>query len=194
MWNNVSGGDPSVAMALLFPKVPCVIVNTGGNYPWAWRQINKLQHKGITVIAISSHQGGYPTYFDYLWKSNKIPFFKGCCHRGKEMHLDRFYKTIPGTVIVNVGFLKGEEKRAERLARKNTKKRKFNFPMLTYTREQCVKILKINGLNSNPKTGCWFCPKQPNPPDWAIKAIISEEGQAERARVRGLTRTPSELK
>lgn len=190
MWNNISGGDCSTAMALLNPKVPCVIVNTGGNYPWAWRQIEKLRKKRITIITLSSSQQGYPTYFDYVWKSNKIPFFKGCCERGKDRHLDRFYKTIPGHVTVNVGFIKGEESRAERLARLNTKKRKFNFPMLTYTREQCEKILKKNGFDSVPRTGCWFCPKQDNPPEWAIKAIISKEGQEMRARSRGLVDTP----
>ena len=29
MWNNISGGDCSVAMALLNPDVPCVFVVTG---------------------------------------------------------------------------------------------------------------------------------------------------------------------
>jgi len=188
MWNNISGGDCSTAMALLFPAHPCVIVITGGNYPQALRQVNQLQQEGHTVIALSSFQGGYPTYFDYLWKSNKIPFYMGCCHRGKDMHLDRFYKTIPGRQVVNIGFIKGEETRAERLSRKNTKKRVFNFPMLEYTREQCEKIIRSKGLEPiGTKTGCWFCPKQPNPPDWAIKAIISEEGQAMRAISRGLS-------
>jgi len=187
LWNHISGGDCSTAMALLFPKVPCVIALTGGDYPQALRQINQLQQKGHTIIAIASMQGGYQSYFDYLWKSNKIPFFKGCCSRGKEMHLDRFHKTIPGTSIVNIGFIKGEEGRAERLSRQDTKKRKFNFPMLSYTREQCEKIIRSNSMEPlKSRTGCWFCPKGDNPPEWAIKAIISPEGQAMRAEARHL--------
>jgi len=189
MWNNISGGDCSTAMALRFPKVPCVIVNTGGNYPQALRQVHKLQQRRHTIIMLSSFQEGYLTYFDYVWKRNKIPFYVSCCHRGKEMHLDRFYKALPGDHVVNIGFIKGEERRAERLSRHNTKKRKFNFPMLDFTREQCEKFIRAKRMEPiGDKTGCWFCPKQPNPPEWAVKGIISDEGQAERARVRKLKR------
>lgn len=53
-WNNLSGGVCSSAMALMFPKVPNVIVNTGGNYPWAWRNVHKLRRMGIKVIVLSS--------------------------------------------------------------------------------------------------------------------------------------------
>ena len=185
MWNNISGGACSSAMALLFPKIPCVIVNTGGNYPWAWKNVHKLQKKRIKVTVISSFQEGYPTYFDYIWKTNRIPFYRGCCYRGKELHLNKFYNTLHGKQIVNVGFCKGEERRAAFLKKQDTKHRIFNFPVLEYTREQLEKVCKTNSLEVK-KTGCWFCPKQPNPPEWAVKAIISPEGQAERARVRGL--------
>ena len=187
MWNNISGGDCSIAMALLNPDVPCVFVVTGGAHPSALKNINELQHRGHAVIALSSFQGGYNTYFDYLWKCNKIPFYNGCCHRGKDMHLDRFYNTIPGKSTINIGFIEGEEHRAERLKAKDTLKRRFNFPMLTFTREQCEKVIRSNGMTPiGHQTGCWFCPKGDNPPEWAIKGIISPEGQAERARLRSL--------
>ncbi len=187
MWNNISGGDCSVALALLNPDVPCVFVVTGGANPLALRNINQLQQKGHTVIALSSMQGGYNTYFDYLWKCNKIPFYNGCCYRGKDWHLDRFYNIIPGPVTVNIGFIQGEDHRARRLAEKNTDKRKFNFPMLTFTREQCEKVIKAHDMKPiGYQTGCWFCPKGDNPPEWAIKGIISPEGQAERAKLRAL--------
>jgi hypothetical protein len=167
MWNNLSGGVCSSAMALLFPKVPNVIVNTGGNYPWAWRNVHKIRNKRIKVIVLSSMVKSYPTYFDYIRKEKLMPFYMSCCDKAKEKHLDQFYITLPGRQTVNVGFCEGEEKRAERLSKKDTKWRKFNFPVLEYPREHLKKIVLKAGLDAK-RTGCWFCPKQENPPKWAV--------------------------
>lgn len=154
-------------MALMYPKIPNVIVNTGGNYPWAWRNVNKLRQNGIKVIVLSSFNNGHPTYFEYLRKEDLKPFYVSCCHRAKDRHLDYFYNTIPGKQVVNIGFIKDEEKRAARLEKKNTKHRVFNFPMLDYDRETLEKFVLDRGYDAK-KTGCWFCPKQPNPPKWVL--------------------------
>lgn len=188
MWNHVSGGDCSVAMALKYPKINCVSVITGGGHPLALRNLNELQHRGHRIIFLSSFQGGYNTYFDYLWKGNKIPFYKGCCYRGKEMHLERFYSALPGVHTSNIGFVQGEEDRAKRLKEQETKRHKFNFPILDYTREECEKLIRAKGMKPiGHPSYCWFCPKGDNPPEWAVNGIISEEGQAMRAVSRGLT-------
>ena len=99
-----------------------------------------------------------------------MPFYVSCCYKAKEMHLDRFYRSV-APAIVNVGFCKGEEKRAERLSKKSTNWRKFNFPMLKYTRDECEKINQSHGIEAI-SSYCWFCPKGPDPPEWAIKQII----------------------
>jgi len=177
IWNELSGGVCSTAQALLFPKIPNVIVNTGGNLPTAWRTVNQLRKKRITIITLSSAVQGYPTYYDYIRKNGLVPFYVSCCEKGKERHLNRFFKTI-GPVTVNVGFTKGEEARAERLKKKNCKWYKFQFPMLKYTREQCEKILRFHDIQAS-KTGCWFCPKGPNPPRWAVEPL---EARALKAR------------
>ena len=167
MWNNYSGGVCSTAMALIYPKIPNVIVNTGGNYPWAWRNVHKLRQERHKVIVLSSFVQGYPTYFEYIRKNELMPFYMTCCSKAKDMHLDYFYNTIPGKQVVNIGFIKGEERRAERLAEKNTRHRIFNFPMLDYERDTLVKFIEDRGYIAK-KTGCWFCPKQENPPEWVL--------------------------
>lgn len=164
VYNNLSGGVGSTAQALRFPKIPNVMVNTGGNKRQAWRTVQQLRRKRIMVIVLSSAVGGYATYYEYLMNGGLMPFYRSCCDKAKEEHLDRFYRVV-APVIVNVGFTKGEEKRAKRLAKKNTSWRKFAFPMLDFTREQCEKILRVKKVEAK-STYCWFCPKGPNPPPW----------------------------
>ena len=169
VWNNLSCGVISTAQALIFPKITNVMVNTGGNKKTAWKTHNQLQHKRIRIIVLSSAVGGYGSYYEYVKAEGLMPFYMSCCYKAKEMHLDRFYRAV-APAIVNVGFCKGEEARAERLTKKNTRWRKFQFPMLDYTRGQCEKILKANDVQA-VSSYCWFCPKGPNPPEWAVKSL-----------------------
>lgn len=157
VYNSVSGGTCSTAMALVNPKFPNVIVNTGGNLPEAWENIYRLQKKRLTIIVLNSFVQGYPTYYDYIKNEKLKPFYKSCNHKAKRLHMDRFYKTI-APCTVNIGLIKGEEDRAEEFENHNGIR--YNFPMLSFTREQCEKILKANDLKII-KTGCWFCAKQP---------------------------------
>lgn len=182
MWNNLSCGEASTAQALLFPKITNVMVNTGWNKPQAWRTHNQLQHKRIRIIVLSSAVAGYATYYDYVRKEGLVPFYVSCCYKAKEMHLDRFYRAV-APAIVNVGFCKGEEDRAERLAKKNTKWRKFNFPMLKYTKEQCRKIMKAHDVEAT-SSYCWGCPKGPNPPKWVTDPLEARAFSA-RAKAKG---------
>ena len=119
--------------------------------------------------------------YDYIFKNKLMPFYKSCCDKAKHSHLERFFRAI-GPVIINVGFSEGEERRAQRLAKKKTKWFSFNFPMLGFSREQCEKILRAHKVEAR-KTGCWFCPKQPNPPEWAIKNIINHPGKRYEAMI-----------
>ena len=183
MWNNLSCGEASTAQALLFPKITNVMVNTGWNKPQAWKTHNQLQHRRIRIIVLSSAVGGYGTYYDYIRKQGLMPFYVSCCYKAKEMHLDRFYRAV-APAVVNVGFCKGEEDRAERLATKNTKWRKFNFPMLKYTKEQCRKINKAHNIDAI-SSYCWGCPKGPNPPDWVTDPLKARALSA-RAKAAGL--------
>jgi len=195
MWNELSGGVCSTAMSIATgKKVPNVTVNTGGNYPWALRRMHKLTQDGYKVIMLSSFTEGYATYFDYIRKNELMPFYVSCCAKAKENHLNKFFNNIPGRHTVNVGFIMGEEKRADNLVDNHqTKKIRFNFPMLSYNRIQCEKLLRGSGFTpdkpENPvgqqffKSGCWFCPKQDNPPEWVktkmmglIKRPLSNEG------------------
>ena len=196
IWNEVSGGVCSTAMAIVLgKKVPNVTVNTGGNYPWALRRMHKLTQDGYKVIMLSSFTEGYPTYFDYIRKNELMPFYVSCCAKAKENHLNKFFNNLGHTrIIANVGFIEGEEKRADRLVDNHqTKRIRFNFPMLSYNRIQCEKMLRSNGFEpdkpENPvgqqffKSGCFFCPKQDNPPEWVktkmrklINRPLSNEG------------------
>ncbi|MHA2054540.1 MAG: hypothetical protein ACW99F_13170 [Candidatus Hodarchaeales archaeon] len=183
IWNNLSCGVKSTAMALKFPKITNVMVNTGGNKIHSWKTHNQLQHKRIRIIVLSSAVGGYPTYYDYIRVNGLVPFYVSCCYKAKEMHLDRFYRAV-GPAIVNVGFIKGEEDRATRLSKKNTSWRKFNFPMLDYTQEQCEKILRANDVQAQ-SSFCWYCPKGENPPKWATDPLEAKALQA-RSQAKGL--------
>lgn len=149
VYNSISGGTCSSAMALIH-RNPSVIVNTGGNPPEAWINIHLLQRKRIPIIVLSSFTQGYPTYYDYIKNEKLKPFYKSCNHKAKRIHLDRFYKSV-SPVTVNIGLIKGEEDRVT--AFKNTNSIRYRFPMLTFTREQCEKILRVHGL-SVIKTGC----------------------------------------
>jgi len=158
-WNSVSGGNCSVAMALLHPKNPCLIVNTGGNLDEALNQIYELQKRRHTIIVLSSFQQGYPTYYDYIKKEKLKPFYRSCNHKAKRQHMDRFFKAV-APVTVNIGLTKGEEGRAE--AFNSNWKVRYRFPMLSYTREQCEKIIRSKGMTPlETRSGCYFCGKQP---------------------------------
>ena len=156
-FNSISGGIYSTVMALLFPKVPCVIVNTGGNYPSAWETIHQLKNKGIKIIVLSSPNKEFPTYYEYIKAENLKPFYKSCSDKAKQRHLNNFFKIV-GPAYINIGITKEEKKRIENFKNKNWAI--YCFPMLKYTREQCEKILRTNGVTAH-KTGCWFCGKQP---------------------------------
>ena len=164
-FNNISGGVCSSAMALLYPKIPCVIVDTGANYPEVWKTINQLRHKRIRIITLGSAIHDYSSYYDFVEKNHKKPFYTSCSEWAKQRHLDRFYKTI-SPVTVNIGYIKGEENRAEQANKYSTKSVRYNFPMLNYTREECIKIINKHNIITAPKTGCWFCGKK-KPEDWA---------------------------
>lgn len=159
VWNNVSGGTPSVAMALLHPKNPCLVMNTGANLPEAWQQIYELQKRGHKIIVLSSFQGGYPTYYEYIKNKDLLPFYSSCSYRAKIWHWEKFFNTIaPNTV--NIGLIKGEEKRLEEF--NSTWKIRYLFPMITYTRKMCEKILrKYDMIPLETRSGCWFCGRQP---------------------------------
>lgn len=172
MWNNLSCGVGSTAQALILPKIPNVMVNTGGNKGHAWKTHKQLQSKGYTIIVLGSAIGGYPDYYHYLKNEGLMPFYTSCCDKAKDRHLDRFYHALPGLQTVNVGFHKGKEKRARRLARKNRPWRVFNFPMLKYTREECNKILSSHGVTAK-STYCSFCAKGPNPPAWVTDPLLA---------------------
>lgn len=179
-WNEISGGSPSVAMAIITTrKTPNVTVWTGGGLPWALKRMWRLRQLKYKVIMLSSFTAGYSTYFDYIRKNDLKPFYMSCCDKAKERHLNHFFNALTGQILVNVGFIKGDERRAERL-RKNhtTKKISFSFPVLDLTRADCEQVLIDHGFKpDNPeadlgerfkKTGCHFCPKQPNPPKWVL--------------------------
>lgn len=157
IYNSVSGGTCSSAMALIYPKFPCVIVNTGGNLPEAWKNIYRLQKKRIKIIVLSSFTQGYPTYYDYIKNEKLKPFYRSCSHKAKQVHMNRFYKAI-APCTVNIGLIKGEKNRTKKF--KNHHGIRYNFPILNFTRKQCEKIIRYNGLKVI-KSGCWFCAKQP---------------------------------
>jgi len=164
IFNNVSGGVCSTAMALLYPKIPCIVVNTGANYPEAWRAIKQLQDRGHKIIVLSSFIGGYPTYYEYIKGEELIPFIVSCSYKAKQSHLNKFYNAI-GPVTVNVGITADEEQRTAAFT--DSKMIKYNFPLVThgYTREMCETILDKYGVKAR-KSGCWFCGKQPKK-SWA---------------------------
>ena len=185
VWNELSGGVCSTAMAIVTgKKVPNVMVNTGGNYPWALKRTHKLIKDRYKVIVLSSFTEGYATYFDYIRKNELMPFYVSCCAKAKDRHMNKFFNNLGHSrVNVNVGFIEGEEDRAERLVENHqTKRIRFHFPMLSYNRIQCEKLLRGAGFKPNApqnpvgqqffKSGCFFCPKQPNPPEWVKSKMV----------------------
>ena len=146
-------------MALLYPKIPCVIVDTGGNYDEAWENIRRLRVKGHRIIVLASLNKRYPYYYDYIKDEELKPFYKSCSDKAKQNHLDYFYKTI-GPAIVNIGLTADEPDRRDEFQNNNWIK--YNFPLIEhgYTREMCEKLLRHHNLLII-KTGCWFCAKQP---------------------------------
>jgi len=159
VWNCVSGGTCSVAMALLHPKNPCLVVNTGGNLPEAWRQIHELQKRRHKIIVISSFIQGYSTYYDYIKTEELYPFYRSCNHKAKRLHMDRFFGAI-APVTVNIGITEEEADRADEF--KSTWKIRYQFPVIEYTREQLEKILRGHDMKPlETRTGCFFCGKQP---------------------------------
>jgi len=166
-------------MALLHPKIPNIVVNTGGNLPEAWDTIYQLQKKGLKILTISSFLQGYPTYYEYI-KEDKVPFYKSCSHKAKQIHLNKL-ASIFRPITYNIGIVQGEKERVDEWGDPPSFI-KYNFPMLTYTREQCEKVLRTHGVTAN-KSGCWFCGKQPKSSwEWLKE---THPDKFEEARVKG---------
>lgn len=157
MLNCLRGGECSSAMALLYPKIPNIVINTGGNYDEAWTTIYQLQKKGLKILVISSYLQGKPTYYDYI-KDDKLPFYKSCSHKAKQIHFNKL-ASIFRPVVYNIGIVKSEEKRIGEW-KDPPSFISYNFPMLRYTRLECRKILNKHNITAS-KSGCWFCGKQP---------------------------------
>ena len=186
-YNSLSGGNISVAMALLYPKLTNVMINTGGNLLEVWKRLSELQLMRIKIIVISSFIGGYQSYYDYIKNENLLPFYMSCNYKAKRLHMNRFYGIL-APCTVNIGLTAGEEDRRDEF--QSTDGIRYNFPMIKYTREECEKILRAHDLVPlETRSGCWFCPKQPRSSWIRLRKVHPELYQ--EAKERGwLTKLP----
>lgn len=147
------------------PKPEIVFADTGVELPETYEYIEKvtdaLHGRGwnVTIISSSTHpeiyeaKGRGKTLYDYLWENQTLPSIKwrACTSRYKQRPL-RVYAA--GRVAL-IGICADEFHRAK------LGSRKFSYPILHFTREQCRGLIVEAGLPEAHKTGCYFCPLQP---------------------------------
>lgn len=147
------------------PKPEIVFADTGVGLPETYEYIEKVTDAlrgrdwNVTIISSSTHPELYgskerkKTLYEYLWENQTLPSIKWryCTSQYKRRPLRAY--TAGRVALIGIC--------ADEFHRVKLGSRKFSYPILHFTREQCRELIIKAGLPEAHKTGCYFCPLQP---------------------------------
>lgn len=157
---SFGGGVNSTALMLLLydrnDKFETIFVNHGGDYPETYRYVNYLRDQGFDITEIIPNVEGFNTIYDYCFNKQIIPsrLFRWCTDKFKIKPIHK-YIDYPCTMFIGIGY--DELKRA---VESKVKSIHNVYPLVNneMDRNNCIDLIRDNGLKIPYKSGCWFCP------------------------------------
>lgn len=149
--------------------------DTGGEKPETYKHVHIMrswaQDRGMRFEIVSNAgRGDGETLEEYLLDRNSLPSlaygYRGCSQSWKRNPMDRFVKEwepakaawLNGHKVVRcIGIDASESRRA---VLTEDKRFIYRYPLVRdkIDREQCIKIIKDEGIEVPPKSSCFFCP------------------------------------
>ena len=163
-----------------------IFADTGAELPETYRYIRKIINycdKNDIKFSIVMNDTDIYTWY---WNHRKIPVRnrRSCSDLFKIRPIYRYLRRLNAKqVVAYLGIAYDEKKRAKESSRKYIKN---VYPLVEnkINREECKQIIHSHGFQIPPKSGCYFCPFQPerswyyllnNHPDLFKKAMLLEE-------------------
>jgi hypothetical protein len=148
-----------------------IMADTGGEYPETYEYIENYtkplcEKYDIPLIIERKHTNNDETLHDYCLRTHFCPSHQsGSCRDNFKIKVIRkFLKTNYPLVFKDIetliGFCRGEERR---LKGYKGLTENYSFPLMDMhlDRLECAMLIKNFGLPIPPKSGCWFCSRQP---------------------------------
>jgi len=175
---SFGGGVNSTALLFFlidnnFPLDEIIFADTGAELPETYKHINKIQEfckrNKIKFTIVKNEVGIYEWY----WKHKKIPTWnrRSCTDIFKIRPIRRYLKErySKEKFVMYIGISYDERQRAKK---SNVKYIKNRYPLIEngIDRKRCEKIIISHGFKVPPKSGCYFCPFQPEERwEWLLK-------------------------
>jgi len=228
---SFGGGTNSTAMLIGMHRYKFAVdlilfADTGGEMPETYEYIEIMNKwleshdmPEITVVKYTDKNGNRLTLEQECLDGKKLPSiaygFKTCSQKHKMSVQEKFcnnYKPCIDIwakgekVIRSIGYDAGEERRKTNAIAFDivNKKYKNMYPLIDiweWDREDCIRIIKEEGLPLPGKSSCFFCPSMKKQeirdlrkkhPDLFQRAVDMEDlAQADLVRVKGLGRNYS---
>ena len=218
---SYGGGTDSTAMLIELTKrqinVDLILfADTGGEKPHTYKYIKlfndwliKHDMPEITIVQKVRRSGELHTLEENCLECNMLPSiaygFKSCSQKFKIQPQDKFCNNWQpakdhwksgGKITKFIGYDADEPQRAQIY---ESDKYDYNYPLIEWDlgRDECVEIIKNEGLPLPDKSACFFCPSskiheirnlKTQYPELAARAISMEEN-AELTSVKGLGRS-----
>ncbi|MEO5361879.1 MAG: phosphoadenosine phosphosulfate reductase family protein [Nitrospirota bacterium] len=193
---SYGGGVNSTAMVIYLINrgdVPdmIVFVDTGAELPETLDYVDYFsaylkQKVGIEIVITRRNSEGL---YNYCLRKRIMPIMKyrWCTSDWKVIPFDKYISQYQGKKNVYVGFDAEEDGRVAGALQKscNLKNQIKVFPLhdANITRDDCINIIRVEGLKIPPKSGCYICPFTPkrefremkrNKPELFKKALTLE--------------------
>jgi len=228
---SYGGGTNSTAMLIGMHRnnIPVDLIlfaDTGGEMPETYEYIDIMNGwlighgmPTITVVEYKTKDGQRMTLEQECLKVHNLPSiaygFKTCSMKHKMSTQDKYCNSVKSfsdtwkngeKVSKYIGFDAGEERRKTNAIAYDivNKKYKNHYPLIDlwdWYREDCVQVIKEEGLSLPGKSSCFFCPSmkkheikslRKKHPDLFERAIAIEQGAMESlVSVKGLGRNYS---
>ncbi len=178
---SYGGGQNSTAMIIeMFnrnmPINEIIFADVGDEMPETYEFLKEFKEwcedKGLKFIIVKSELG---SLFDYYFRKKLIPYrmFRHCTDKFKVRPINKYIRDKYGLktpVNMWIGIGSDEAHRKEKI--QGRQQFTYKFPLINWNvdREKCVEIIKKEGLSIPVKSGCYFCPFQPQ---GAWKSLIN---------------------
>ena len=157
---SFGGGVNSTALMLLLEatneKYEMIFVNHGGDYPETYEYVNYLRNQGFKITEIIPDVEGFNTIYDYCINKHLVPSrrFRWCTDKFKIKPIEKYIE-LPCTMFIGIGY-----DESHRAIENRSKYINNIYPLIDnkMDRNDCINLIKDNGLNIPYKSGCWFCP------------------------------------
>ena len=194
--------------------------DTGAERPDTYKHVEHMHnwlkskgHKGITTLKYHTKDGKLQTLEDDCHRYKRLPSlaygFKGCSQKYKRAPQEKYLNNNPdaiaywktGNKIIKILGYDADEPHRAKFTEDN--KYLFWYPLIDWDfgREECIEIIKKEGIKLPGKSSCFFCPAMKWKeikklstcyPDLFDRAVaIEDNAKGNLSSVKGLARNHS---